>query len=98
MKNLRRVVTLLLQRRSGNSGSHRAGRANVLVLGNLDAERNWSYAPEYVYAMWLMLHRTDLATMSWERAFLPRSVELCFAEVNAEIEWRQNDGNRSRER
>jgi hypothetical protein len=47
----------LLQRRSGNSGSHRAGRANVLVLGNLDAERNWSYAPEYVYAMWLMLQQ-----------------------------------------
>lgn len=29
--------------------------SNVLVLGNLAAERDWGFAPDYVYAMWLML-------------------------------------------
>lgn len=32
-----------------------AGRQDKLYLGNLDAVRDWGYAPEYVQAMWLML-------------------------------------------
>ena len=31
------------------------GKQDKLVLGNLDARRDWGYAPEYVEAMWLML-------------------------------------------
>ena len=31
------------------------GIENCLELGNLDASRDWGYAPEYVEAMWLML-------------------------------------------
>lgn len=33
----------------------REGRQEILELGNLDAERDWGYAPEYVEAMWRML-------------------------------------------
>ncbi len=36
------------------------GADEVLTLGNLDAERDWGYAPEYVVAMWKML-QTDQA-------------------------------------
>lgn len=32
-----------------------AGKQDVLYMGNLDAVRDWGYAPEYVEAMWLML-------------------------------------------
>jgi len=32
-----------------------AGKQKKLYLGNLDAKRDWGYAPEYVEAMWLML-------------------------------------------
>lgn len=32
-----------------------AGLQDELVLGNLDAVRDWGYAPEYVEGMWLML-------------------------------------------
>lgn len=35
------------------------GRQNKLFLGNLDALRDWGYAPEYVYAMWLMLQQAS---------------------------------------
>ncbi len=31
------------------------GLADTIVLGNLDAERDWGYAPDYVRAMWMML-------------------------------------------
>ncbi len=34
-----------------------AGQQDKLYLGNLDAKRDWGYAPEYVEAMWLMLQQ-----------------------------------------
>ncbi|MDP2895375.1 MAG: GDP-mannose 4,6-dehydratase [bacterium] len=37
----------------------RAGLQNTLYLGNLDAKRDWGYAPEYVEAMWLMLQQDE---------------------------------------
>ena len=36
-----------------------AGRARHLYLGNLEARRDWGYAPEYVEAMWLMLQQDE---------------------------------------
>ena len=38
-----------------------AGRQKELFLGNLDAKRDWGYAPDYVYAMWLMLQQEQPA-------------------------------------
>ena len=35
------------------------GLDNQLVLGNLDAKRDWGYAKEYVEAMWLMLQQKE---------------------------------------
>ncbi len=35
----------------------KAGLQKELYLGNLDAKRDWGYAPEYVEAMWLMLQQ-----------------------------------------
>jgi GDPmannose 4,6-dehydratase len=35
----------------------KAGLQDVLYLGNLDARRDWGYAPEYVEAMWRMLQQ-----------------------------------------
>ncbi len=37
----------------------RDGRATTLALGNLDAQRDWGFAGDYVRAMWLMLQRDD---------------------------------------
>jgi len=33
------------------------GKQDILYLGNLEAKRDWGYAPEYVQAMWLMLQQ-----------------------------------------
>ncbi len=35
------------------------GRSNKLMLGNLDAARDWGHAEDYVYAMWLMLQQNE---------------------------------------
>ncbi len=37
----------------------KAGLQDKLYLGNLDAKRDWGYAPEYVEAMWLMLQQPE---------------------------------------
>ena len=39
----------------------KAGKRDVVTLGNTSAQRDWGYAPDYVEAMWLMLqqHRPD---------------------------------------
>jgi GDPmannose 4,6-dehydratase len=37
----------------------KSGTQRELYLGNLDARRDWGYAPEYVYAMWLMLQHEE---------------------------------------
>ncbi len=36
-----------------------AGIQKTLYLGNLDATRDWGYAPEYVEAMWMMLQMSE---------------------------------------
>jgi len=33
------------------------GMQDVLFLGNLDAQRDWGHARDYVYCMWLMLQQ-----------------------------------------
>ena len=36
-----------------------AGKQDKIVLGNLDAKRDWGFAPDYVEAMWLMLQKDE---------------------------------------
>lgn len=36
-----------------------SGTADHVALGNLDARRDWGYAPDYVKAMWLMMQRDE---------------------------------------
>lgn len=35
------------------------GKTNVLILGNLDAKRDWGFAGDYIEAMWLMLQQPE---------------------------------------
>ena len=53
------------------------GLARELRMGNLDAERDWGFAGDYVRAMWLMLQRTEPATTSSPPASAHSVRELC---------------------
>lgn len=44
---------------TNNIAKMKKGRENVLVLGNLEAKRDWGYAKDYVEAMWLMLQQEE---------------------------------------
>jgi GDPmannose 4,6-dehydratase len=67
------------------------GRQDVLTLGNLDARRDWGYAKDYVECMWMMLQQPepdDYVIATGETHTVRRFVEMAFAVVGREIEWR----------
>ena len=66
------------------------GLQEKLSLGNLNAKRDWGYAPEYVEAMWLMLQRDmpdDYVISTGETHTIREFCELSFKEVGIEIFW-----------
>ncbi|CCK81694.1 GDP-mannose 4,6-dehydratase [Desulfobacula toluolica] len=65
-----------------------------LYLGNLDAKRDWGYAPEYVEAMWRMLQQDepkDIVIGTGETHSVRQFVEYAFAYVDIDIVW-ENKG------
>jgi GDPmannose 4,6-dehydratase len=66
------------------------GKGHVLYLGNLDAKRDWGYAPDYVEAMWRMLqHDTpeDFVIATGETHSVREFVEAAFSEIDIKIRW-----------
>ena len=55
----RRGETFLTRKVTRGVAAIVAGTADKLYLGNLDAKRDWGYAPEYVEAMWRMLQQDE---------------------------------------
>jgi GDPmannose 4,6-dehydratase len=68
----------------------RLGLQEKLYLGNLEARRDWGYAPEYVKAMWLMLQQDepeDFVIGNGESHSVREFCELAFREAGMELEW-----------
>ncbi len=66
-------------------------RQEYLVLGNLDAKRDWGYAKDYVEAMWLMLQQDrpdDYVIATGETYTVRQFTELAFSEVGISLVWR----------
>jgi GDPmannose 4,6-dehydratase len=66
------------------------GLAKELRLGNLDAQRDWGFAGDYVRAMWLMLqqdHADDYVIATGRTHAVREFVRLAFAA--ADLEWEQ---------
>jgi len=66
------------------------GRLDKLRLGNLDAQRDWGYAGDYVEAMWLMLQQNepdDYVIGSGQTKSVRDLVEVAFGHVG--LEWQE---------
>ena len=64
------------------------GLSDKLILGNLDARRDWGYAPEYTRAMWLMLQQDkpgDFVIATGKTHSVREFVSLAFECVD--LEW-----------
>jgi GDPmannose 4,6-dehydratase len=67
------------------------GVQDKLHLGNLDARRDWGYAPDYVRAMWLMLQQDepqDFVIGTGEAHSVREFAEAAFAA--ADLDWRDH--------
>ncbi len=71
-----------------------AGKAQHIMLGNLDAKRDWGHARDYVDAMWRMLQQKkpdDYVIATGETHSIREFVELAFSEVGRHIVWKGKD-------
>ena len=78
----RRGESFVTRKITRNLTRIKLGLENQFFLGNLDAERDWGHAKDYVYAMWLMLQQDkpgDYVVGTGEkhsvREFLEKSIE-----------------------
>jgi GDPmannose 4,6-dehydratase len=86
----RRGETFVTRKISRAVARIKHGLDSTLYLGNLDARRDWGYAPEYVEGMWLMLQqdRPDDYVLATNEAHTVREfVEHAFA--HADLDWKQ---------
>ena len=68
------------------------GVQDVLSIGNLDAKRDWGYAPEYVEGMWRMLQADkpgDYVMATGETHSVREFIEESFAVLGEEISWKE---------
>jgi len=73
----------------------RYGFNESLYLGNLEARRDWGYAPDYVEAMWKMLQLEkpeDFVIATNENHSVREFCERAFQEAGIEIAWRGHGG------
>jgi GDPmannose 4,6-dehydratase len=67
------------------------GQKDMLRMGNLDAKRDWGYAPDFVEGMWRMVQREtpeDYVLATGETHTVREFIEKSFACYNRTIEWK----------
>jgi GDPmannose 4,6-dehydratase len=67
----------------------KAGLQDKLYMGNLDAERDWGYAPDFVEAMWRMLQAEepdDYVVATGEKHSVREALEVAFAHAGLDYE------------
>ncbi len=72
------------------------GKQDVLLLGNLNAKRDWGYAPEYCEGMWKILQHNqadDFVLATGETHTVREFAEKTFSNAGVEIEWTGKNEN-----
>lgn len=66
------------------------GKQDKIILGNIDAKRDWGFAGDYVEAMWLMLQQDapdDYVVATGETHTVREFCELAFEHVGIDLVW-----------
>jgi len=86
----RRGETFVTRKISRAVAAIKHGLQKELFLGNLDAKRDWGYAPEYVEGMWRIVQLgkgDDFVLATGETHTVREFVEAAFA--HADLDWKQ---------
>ncbi|GBF39394.1 GDP-mannose 4,6-dehydratase [Leptospira johnsonii] len=68
-----------------------SGKGGPIHLGNLDAKRDWGYAPDYVNMMWMMLQQSepdDYVVATNETHTVREFIEESFRHLDIQLEWK----------
>jgi GDPmannose 4,6-dehydratase len=87
----RRGLEFVTRKVTDGAARVKLGLAESLPLGNLDAERDWGFAGDYVRAMWLMLQRSepdDFVVATGVSHSVRQLVELAFGCLG--LDWRRH--------
>ena len=87
----RRGLEFVTRKISNAVAKIKLGLADEVRLGNLDAQRDWGFAGDYVEAMWLMLQQDtpdDYVVATGETHSVRELVQVAFAHVG--LDWEQH--------
>ncbi|MBE0644933.1 MAG: GDP-mannose 4,6-dehydratase [Bacteroidetes bacterium] len=86
----RRGETFVTRKITRAAARIREGKQDKVTLGNMDAKRDWGYAPEFVEAMWRMLQQDapdDYVVATGETHTVREFTDIAFREVGIELRW-----------
>ena len=89
----RRGETFVTRKITRGAGRIKLGLQDKIVLGNLDAKRDWGHARDYVRAMHLMLQADkpdDYVVAMGEQYPVREFCDIAFKEVGIELDWQGN--------
>jgi GDPmannose 4,6-dehydratase len=85
----RRGLEFVTRKITWHAAAIKLGLVDNLALGNLDAERDWGYAKDYVEAMWMMLHQdvpTDYVVATGVAHSVRDCLEIAFDQAGLDID------------
>ncbi len=86
----RRGGTFVTRKTTQAAARIKYGTQEILTLGNLNAKRDWGYAPEFVEGMWQILQLDqpeDILLATNETHTVREFADLTFKELEMELEW-----------
>ena len=89
-ESARRGLEFVTRKVSYNTAKIKLGLANELRMGNLDAQRDWGFAGDYVKAMWLMLQQEnpdDYVIATGVTHSVERLLDVAFSSVD--LDWKK---------
>jgi len=89
-ESARRGLEFVTRKVTHQAAKIKLGLANELRIGNLDAQRDWGFAGDYVLAMWLMLQQDapdDYVVATGETHSVEKLLQVAFGTVD--LDWKQ---------
>lgn len=86
----RRGETFVTRKITMGAAKIALGLQDTLYLGNLNAQRDWGHAKDYIEAMWLMLQQDtpeDFVIATGKTTYIRDFVRMAFAELGIELEF-----------